>query len=66
MAEPDEIFLALFADLGALARDLKAMSFKARRIARTLMQRRAVLEAACAELGIKFVDQDSTAREEQS
>ncbi|KKK81641.1 hypothetical protein LCGC14_2811440, partial [marine sediment metagenome] len=28
--------------------------------------RRAVLEAACAELGIKFVDQDSTAREEQS
>ncbi len=66
MAEPDEFFLKLFADLGELARDLKAIEFRARRVARTLMRRRAVLKVACADIGIQFVDQSSTAREEHS
>ena len=62
-AQPDQIFLELFEDLEHLARDLKTIEFRARKVAQRLMRRRAVFEKACAQMGIKFIDQSTAPKE---
>lgn len=64
-AEPDQIFLDIYLDLGELARDIKAIQFRARKLTRKLMQRRTVFRQACADMGIHFVDSSTATKEAQ-